>query len=571
MQPDTGTSKLLLLLEVVVLFLPTTTAIQQPKQTTLGRCKYPLATLCYKKVIVYLRLLKRVAMPSSGDTVSLVPRSSKKTLKKHRPGFRPVAKAKVGSSKKKNKVVSSREPEDVDLLKTREEEAETEPSSDEVAAVAPAELNKSIAADSTQNIEEFAAGGATELTGEMIITEKTQEDPAYAINRATRSGEVPVSTGRKRGQVDAPTSPSPKSGAFNEKTKADANTARSSSLTPKEVAFNIAADAVSTASAPAASSSPRRSSRKRKHTVHNSIRVGSSQEVDVAPSSPTVQRESETSRKEKEQNAAMAASASAVAAAAAAACTSTTLVPIFSQDEATLERLGSENASGPTLSAFCSTFKIEKDVSEKGRGKRRKKNQDNPQNDDATEHGNPNAAGPIADKEVVEPMEDADMSVLQQAPAGVPVVQIIDGEIVLQESSLMLPTRRTVQEVEEEFQDVVEEDAHPSIIQASYTSFLTKGDAATNGGKRGPQHWSLEETQNFYGALRQLGTDFGLMEALFDGKRTRRQLKNKYIKEIRKNPNLVREIALNPKYKTGMGECKRRSLWLNVLARNLRF
>ena len=140
-------------------------------------------------------------------------------------------------------------------------------------------------------------------------------------------------------------------------------------------------------------------------------------------------------------------------------------------------------------------------------------------------------------------------------PAGVPVVQIVDGEIVLQESSIMLPTRRSVQEVEEEFQDnVVEEDAQLAIVQASYTSFLTKGDAATNGGKRGSGRWSVEETKKFYIALRQLGTDFVSMEALFENKRTRRQLKNKYAKELVRNPKLV-EMALNPKHKAELGKC----------------
>ena len=119
----------------------------------------------------------------------------------------------------------------------------------------------------------------------------------------------------------------------------------------------------------------------------------------------------------------------------------------------------------------------------------------------------------------------------------------------------MLPTRRSVQEVEEEFQDnVVEEDAQLAIVQASYTSFLTKGDAATNGGKRGSGVWSVEETKKFYIALRQLGTDFVSMEALFENKRTRRQLKNKYAKEIVRNPKLV-EMALNPKHKAELGKC----------------
>jgi hypothetical protein len=137
--------------------------------------------------------------------------------------------------------------------------------------------------------------------------------------------------------------------------------------------------------------------------------------------------------------------------------------------------------------------------------------------------------------------------------SGAPSVQIIDGQIVLQESSVMLPSRRTVQEVEEEFRDnVVEEDEQLNIVQASYTSFVTKGD---HGKTRKKGSWTIEETEKFYFALRQLGTDFGSMEALFfENQRTRKQLKNKYRKELTKNPDLVEELALNPKYQTQLGK-----------------
>ena len=117
----------------------------------------------------------------------------------------------------------------------------------------------------------------------------------------------------------------------------------------------------------------------------------------------------------------------------------------------------------------------------------------------------------------------------------------------------MLPSRRTVQELEEEFQDnVVEEDEQLNIVQASYNSFRTKGD---HGKTRKIGSWKIEETEKFYHALSQLGTDFGSMEALFfENERTRKQLKNKYRKELIKNPNLVQELALNPKYQVPLGE-----------------
>jgi transcription factor TFIIIB component B'' len=124
------------------------------------------------------------------------------------------------------------------------------------------------------------------------------------------------------------------------------------------------------------------------------------------------------------------------------------------------------------------------------------------------------------------------------APAG-PQVKIVDGEIVLQESSMVVPNaRKTVQEVEEEYQHVVEEEGHTAIVGASYNSFVAR---------RKPQHWTVEETKLFYNTLRQLGTDFVSMEKFFEN-RTRKQLKKKYQAESIKNPHLI-EMALDPRNK----------------------
>jgi hypothetical protein len=119
-----------------------------------------------------------------------------------------------------------------------------------------------------------------------------------------------------------------------------------------------------------------------------------------------------------------------------------------------------------------------------------------------------------------------------------PVVQVVNGEIVLQESSVVVPgARRSVQEVEAEFgQEVVEEEAqHSAVIGASYNSFVTR---------RAPQHWSVVETKMFYKYLRMVGTDFATMAAFFEN-RTRKQLKRKYQVENSKNPHLI-ELALSP-------------------------
>jgi hypothetical protein len=203
-----------------------------------------------------------------------------------------------------------------------------------------------------------------------------------------------------------------------------------------------------------------------------------------------------------------------------------------SADKDILQQLQSEDPGGIRLSSFCTTFK----------GNKRKSTQDQPRP----------APGPVENNNNNNPRMQQQQQ--QQQPtrgdndpqdSGAPTVQIIDGEIVLQMSSLVAPgARRSVEEVEEEFDQVVEEDAGLTIVGASYNSFK-------EGRNKGPQHWTVKETKLFFEALRQLGTDFGSMEAFFEN-RTRKQLKRKYRSESVKNPKLI-EMALDPKYQIAIG------------------
>ena len=228
---------------------------------------------------------------------------------------------------------------------------------------------------------------------------------------------------------------------------------------------------------------------------------------------------------------------------------SRSVTPAFSaHDKAILNQLASEEKEeGKTLNSFCTPF----------RGPKQKLNDnEGTKNNSSTKpfkgKDNSGSACDSASKKATDSSK-AENKKVDASTNGAPSVQIVDGQIVLQESSVVLPSRRTVQEVEEEFRDnVVEEDEQLNIVQASYTSFVTKGD---HGKTRKKGSWTIEETEKFYFALRQLGTDFGSMEALFfEDQRTRKQLKNKYRKELAKNPDLVQELALNPKYQTQLGK-----------------
>jgi len=107
-----------------------------------------------------------------------------------------------------------------------------------------------------------------------------------------------------------------------------------------------------------------------------------------------------------------------------------------------------------------------------------------------------------------------------------PMVELVDGEIVIRESSLEVGGGAS-NIVEDEYEEVHEGAGE---MTATYTSFTDKLKS---------KRWSIEETKLFYNALRQVGSDFSTMMAFFPD-RDRRQLRNKFKRESRKNPRLIK-------------------------------
>ncbi|GAX09878.1 transcription factor TFIIIB component B'' [Fistulifera solaris] len=153
----------------------------------------------------------------------------------------------------------------------------------------------------------------------------------------------------------------------------------------------------------------------------------------------------------------------------------------------------------PRLTTFCSQFKV-----------KRKKG---------------------AAKETTAPHREHRETRDETTTAG-PVVQIVNGEIVLQESSVVINRANRG----DEDASVVEEEAQLAVVGATAHSFTNRNKS---------QRWTADQTRLFYQALRQVGTDFGTMEAFFQEKRTRKQLKRKYQAELIRNPRLI-EKALDP-------------------------
>lgn len=123
------------------------------------------------------------------------------------------------------------------------------------------------------------------------------------------------------------------------------------------------------------------------------------------------------------------------------------------------------------------------------------------------------------------------------AAASLPVPQLklnSNGELILDDKSLEIET-------------TAEQEARKTLANSSLI-FLDE-NTGMNGFYRRQKRtkdWPPEETVKFYRCLQIVGTDFSLMCQLFP-KRTRRDLKLKFKKEERVNPNLINKALLHPK------------------------
>lgn len=103
--------------------------------------------------------------------------------------------------------------------------------------------------------------------------------------------------------------------------------------------------------------------------------------------------------------------------------------------------------------------------------------------------------------------------------------RIVDGKIVLDERSLYADYRDEEQQAREQRNwEVVDEREGDQFV-----------NSASRSKQRRTQRWSVEETERFFHAVSQWGTDFEMITRLFPH-RTRREIKSKWTKESRQNP-----------------------------------
>jgi len=110
-----------------------------------------------------------------------------------------------------------------------------------------------------------------------------------------------------------------------------------------------------------------------------------------------------------------------------------------------------------------------------------------------------------------------------------PQVSVVNGQIVINEKSLTVSAAVERAGALDEFKHV--EESGTKLNSATYANYTQA------------EKWTNEDTDFFFDALKQFGTDFSLIQRLFPG-RTRRQIKKKYLIEDRMNPKRV-ESAIN--------------------------
>lgn len=119
-------------------------------------------------------------------------------------------------------------------------------------------------------------------------------------------------------------------------------------------------------------------------------------------------------------------------------------------------------------------------------------------------------------------------------PTSGPVMRIVNGEIVLDTTSLEVDRHADAAREAGDLEDVVENQLTRKINQSTY-------------GKRSKtESWDEEMTDLFYRGLRMFGTDFMVISNMFPG-RSRRQIKLKFNNEERRDPQRIKDTLLGPR------------------------
>ncbi|RDA92787.1 hypothetical protein CP533_0796 [Ophiocordyceps camponoti-saundersi (nom. inval.)] len=123
-----------------------------------------------------------------------------------------------------------------------------------------------------------------------------------------------------------------------------------------------------------------------------------------------------------------------------------------------------------------------------------------------------------------------------------PQFRIIDGQIVIDQNSLVMDRHARAAQARGDIETVEENDFTHRITSSSFMTSSSK--------LKGPNIWTAEETELFYRGLRMFGTEFEMISKMFPRKQ-RRHIKLKFNREERHNPKLI-DAALTGEKTTKM-------------------
>ncbi|KAL9489296.1 hypothetical protein ACSS6W_001573 [Trichoderma asperelloides] len=123
------------------------------------------------------------------------------------------------------------------------------------------------------------------------------------------------------------------------------------------------------------------------------------------------------------------------------------------------------------------------------------------------------------------------------APASGPQFRIVDGQIIIDQSSLVMDRHARAAAARGDMETVEEND---------FTRLITSSSFMNTSKLKGPNIWTEEETELFYRGLRMFGTEFEMISRMFPNKQ-RRHVKLKYNREERHCPHLLNAALIGEK------------------------
>ena len=126
----------------------------------------------------------------------------------------------------------------------------------------------------------------------------------------------------------------------------------------------------------------------------------------------------------------------------------------------------------------------------------------------------------------------------ESAHHGGPQLRIVNGQMVVDQASLIVDRRAEASRTEDTLEEVEEDDLTARVNSHSWL-YDNRRDPAERGRPLKSDRWTTDQTEAFYDALRMFGTDFYIISRMFPGK-TRRQIKLKFVREEKSNPTAVK-------------------------------